>query len=29
MSSPHLSIGNVKDKVLLSHLTPNRKLEMY
>ncbi|CAK69609.1 unnamed protein product (macronuclear) [Paramecium tetraurelia] len=29
VSNPHQSIGSIKDKVLMSHMTPNRKLEMY
>lgn len=29
ISNPHLNIGVIKDRVLLSHMTPNRKLEMY
>ncbi len=29
ISTQHLSIGSIKDKVLMSHMTPNRKLEMY
>ena len=29
ISYPHLNIGVIKDRVLLSHMTPNRKLEMY
>ncbi|CAD8104387.1 unnamed protein product [Paramecium sonneborni] len=29
ISNPHLNIGAIKDRVLLSHMSPNRKLEMY
>ncbi|CAD8120735.1 unnamed protein product [Paramecium sonneborni] len=29
ISNPHQSLGLIKDKVLISHMTPNRKLEMY
>lgn len=29
VSNPHINLGEIKDKVLMSHMTPNRKLDAY